>query len=246
MLSILQITCIQQEHDRKELSLKADHSEELKRVQLQAEDDLREKTILLRNEHEVQIKVLRHQHEDECKKLQEELDRQKSREDRQRALLQLQWKVMSDKTQEDPEVNSKKDYSISSIKMRDSSNRKRSQCALDSPFPGATQTPVSNLLKKVENVNPGSAISVPNIVTHHEYEVETTNGRTITKRRKTKSTVMFGDPRKHKKANTPKAHTPRAIVKEIKGDRHLHPSNIGELFSEGSLNPYADDPYAFD
>lgn len=42
MLSILQITCIQQEHDRKELSLKADHSEELKRVQLQAEDDLRE------------------------------------------------------------------------------------------------------------------------------------------------------------------------------------------------------------
>ncbi|XP_034675852.1 synaptonemal complex protein 1-like isoform X1 [Vitis riparia] len=251
------ITRIQQEHDRKELSLKADHSEELKRVQLQAEDDLREKTILLRNEHEVQIKVLRHQHEDECKKLQEELDRQKSREDRQRALLQLQWKVMSDKTQEDPEVNSKKDYSISSIKMRDSSNRKRSQCALvrvenrekDSPFPGAIQTPVSNLLKKVENVNPGSAISVPKHskkVTHHEYEVETTNGRTITKRRKTKSTVMFGDPRKHKKANTPKAHTPRTIVKEIKGDRHLHPSNIGELFSEGSLNPYADDPYAFD
>lgn len=28
-------------------------------------------------------------------------------------------------------------------------------------------------------------------VTHHEYEVETTHGRTITKRRKTKSTVMF-------------------------------------------------------
>lgn len=29
-------------------------------------------------------------------------------------------------------------------------------------------------------------------VTRHEYEVETSNGRTITKRRKTKSTVMFG------------------------------------------------------
>ena len=28
-------------------------------------------------------------------------------------------------------------------------------------------------------------------VTHHEYEVETSNGRTITKRRKTRSTVMF-------------------------------------------------------
>lgn len=28
-------------------------------------------------------------------------------------------------------------------------------------------------------------------VTRHEYEVETSNGKTITKRRKTKSTVMF-------------------------------------------------------
>lgn len=25
-----------------------------------------------------------------------------------------------------------------------------------------------------------------------------------------------------------------------------HPTNIGDLFSDGSLNPYADDPYAFD
>jgi len=27
---------------------------------------------------------------------------------------------------------------------------------------------------------------------------------------------------------------------------HPHSANIGDLFSEGSLNPYADDPYAFD
>lgn len=32
----------------------------------------------------------------------------------------------------------------------------------------------------------------------------------------------------------------------IKGGGHAKPSNIGDLFSEGSLNPYADDPYAFD
>lgn len=31
-----------------------------------------------------------------------------SQEDRQRTLLQLQWKVMGDKLQEDQEVNSKK------------------------------------------------------------------------------------------------------------------------------------------
>ncbi|XWS15003.1 hypothetical protein CRYUN_Cryun35bG0057200 [Craigia yunnanensis] len=250
------VTRLQQEHDRKELNLKADHHEELKRAQLQAENELREKTTSLRNEHEVQIKALRCQFEDECRKLQEELSLQKSKEDRQRALLQLQWRVMGDKPQEEQEVNSKKDYSISSIKMRDSDVGKRSQHSLvrpeneekESPFPGVTQTPMSKLLKKVENTNTGSVMSISKHhkkVTHREYEVETTNGRTITKRRKTRSTVLFEDPRKHKKVRTPKVHTPRSFVKGTKGS-HPNASNIGDLFSEGSLNPYADDPYAFD
>lgn len=34
-------------------------------------------------------------------------------------------------------------------------------------------------------------------------------------------------------------------MKGMKGG-NPRPSNIGDLFSEGSLNPYADDPYAFD
>ncbi|KAG5042176.1 hypothetical protein JHK87_006091 [Glycine soja] len=99
------------------------------------------KTMFMRNDHEAQIKALRCELEDECRKLEEELHLQKSKEDRQRALLQLQWKVMSDKPKEDQEVNSKQ---------------------------------------------------------------------------------------------------------SIKGGGHPHPSNIGDLFSEGSLNPYAEDPYAFD
>ncbi|KAF3944041.1 hypothetical protein CMV_029457 [Castanea mollissima] len=250
------VSHIQQEHDRRELALKADHSKELKRAELEAENELREKTVSLRNEHEAQMRALRCEHEDECRKLQEELDLQKSKEDRQRALLQLQWKVMSDKPKEDQEVNSKKEHSISSSKMRNSGGSKRSQHALErplgeekeSPLVGATQTPVSKLLKKVENVNTGSVMSIPKHhkkVTHHEYEVETSNGRTITKRRKTRSTVMFEDPKKHKKMNTPKANTPRSFVKGVKGGLP-RPSNIGDLFSEGSLNPYADDPYAFD
>ncbi|XP_057490889.1 synaptonemal complex protein 1-like isoform X1 [Actinidia eriantha] len=249
------ITRIQQEYDTKELNLQSNHSEELKRVQLQAENELREKTMQLRNEHEVQLRALKCQREDECRKLQEELDVQKSREDRQRALLQLQWKVMSDKPQEDREVSSKKNYTVTSTKMRNSDGGRRSQRALvsvdneakDSPYVKATQTPVSNLLKKVESVNTGSVMSIPKHsrkVTHREYEVETSNGRTITKRRKTKSTVMFGDPRKHKRG-TPKVNTPKVVLKGIKGG-NPHPSNIGDLFSEGSLNPYADDPYAFD
>ncbi|KAL0351441.1 UNVERIFIED_CONTAM: Synaptonemal complex protein 1 [Sesamum calycinum] len=225
------INNIQQQHANKETSLISKHTEELKLAQLQAETELREKTKLLRSEHEAQLRDLRCEHEDECRRLQEELDMQKAKEERQRALLQLQWKVMGDNPQEDQEVNSKKNYSISSTKMRNKDGSKRIQHALDrteveekdSPYLKATETPVSNLLKKVENVNTLPKHSRK--VTHHEYEIETSNGRTITKRRKTKSTVMFGG---------------------VKGGARPNPSNIGDLFTEGSLNPYADDPYAFD
>ncbi|XP_065848227.1 synaptonemal complex protein 2-like [Euphorbia lathyris] len=246
---------IQQEHDTKEMSVKAAHTEELKRTQLIAENEMREKTIQLRNEHDVQMKALRTEHEDECKRLQEELNLQKTKEDRQRALLQLQWKVMSDKPRNDQEVTSKEEYSVSSIKMRDPAGGKRSQCLptrlesreKDLPFPRQTQTPVSKILKRVDNANTGSVMSISKHhkkVTHREYEVETNDGRTITKRRKTR--IMFEDPSKHKKMNTPKAgRTPRTALKGIKGVDRSHPSNIGDLFSEGSLNPYADDPYAF-
>uniref|UniRef100_A0A6N2KK29 Uncharacterized protein n=1 Tax=Salix viminalis TaxID=40686 RepID=A0A6N2KK29_SALVM len=70
---------IQQERDGKEISLKAAHSEELKCAKLQAENEMREKIMEVRTEHEVQMKALTCQHEDECRKLQEELDLQKSR-----------------------------------------------------------------------------------------------------------------------------------------------------------------------
>ncbi|KAL2584692.1 hypothetical protein AAZV13_14G143400 [Glycine max] len=175
----LLVTQMKQEHDKMQLSLIAEHNEQLKRTQLQAENELREKTMYMRNDHEAQIKALRCELEDECQKLEEELHLQKSKEDRQRALLQLQWKVMSDKPKEDQEVNSKQ----------------------DSPHIEATQRPVPKLLKKVENVKTGSAVSIPK---HHRK------------------------------------------MQSIKGGGHPRPSNIGDLFSEGSLNPYADDPYAFD
>ncbi|XAR62159.1 hypothetical protein NMG60_11016800 [Bertholletia excelsa] len=247
------ITRIQQEHDTEVEKLKSNHCEELKHLQLQAEIELREKTTLLRNEHEVQLKALRDQHEDECRELQEELVIQKSKEDRQRALLQLQWKVMGEKPQEDQEANSEKNYSVASTRMRSFEAGKRSQRALVnvenaeqvSPYLRPTQSPVSTLLKKVEKVNGGSLPKHSRKVTHHEYEVETSNGRTITKRKKTKSTVMFAEPGKHKRRGTPKTHMPKDVPKGIKGG-NPHSANIGDLFSEASLNPYADDPYAFD
>ncbi|KAJ8625697.1 hypothetical protein MRB53_034227 [Persea americana] len=247
---------IQQEHEKKESSLRLQHSQELERVQHQADNELRERATLMRKEHEVQMRSLRHQHEDECRKLQDELELQKAKEEKQRALLQLQWKVMGDKKHEDREVESKKEFSVSSIKMRDTGGGNEDQLALISPenegkninFPGAMRTPVAKLLKKIEKGNTGSIADIPKHskkVTRHEYEVETSNGRTITKRRKTKSTVMFGDPAMHKKAKSFKTPNVRKSQKVMKG-AHSRPSNIGDLFTEGSLNPYTDDPYAFD
>ncbi|XP_010535536.1 PREDICTED: synaptonemal complex protein 1-like isoform X2 [Tarenaya hassleriana] len=253
------IISIKQDFENKELNLKAKHDEEMRRAQILAENELKTRITALRNEHEVQLKAFKCQYEDECRKLQEELDLQKSKEERQRALLQLQWKVMSDKPPEEQEVNSKREYSVSSIKVRESrpGGSKRSQHISvrgdgdeqDSPFVKATGTPVSQLLKKVENANTGSIMSIPkhhHKVTRREYEVETNNGRTITKRRKTRSTVMFEEPRKHKARTTPRAKTPKSIIKVTTTSGPPRSSNIGDLFSEGSLNPYADDPYAFD
>ncbi|KAL8482086.1 hypothetical protein ACS0TY_027710 [Phlomoides rotata] len=245
------ISNMQQEHANKETRLVSKHTEELRRAELHAETELREKTKLLRSEHEAQLRALRCEHEDNCRRLQEELDLQRAKEERQKALLQLQWKVMSDNPQEDQEVTSKKNYSISSGKRRTKDGSKRTHrphdmvevVEKDSPYPQAAETPVSNLLKKTENVN---NIPKHRKVTRHEYEIETSNGRTITKR-KTRSTVMFGDPRKHRKRDTPKAKTAnKASIQGVKGGVEPNPSNIGDLFTEGSLNPYADDPYAFD
>ncbi|XP_075496834.1 LOW QUALITY PROTEIN: synaptonemal complex protein 1-like [Primulina tabacum] len=240
---------IQQGYNSKEMTLISKHSEELRRSQLQAETELREKTASLRSEHEAQLRALRCEHQDECRRLEEELDILKTKEEQQRALLQLQWKVMGDNPQDDQEVNSKKTRRSGSGKRTKHDLDRTKGDEKDSPNQKDSQTPVSNLLKRVEKVNPGSVMSLPKHsrkVTHHEYEIETSNGRTITKRRKTKSTVMFGDPRKHGNRDKPKPKTPNQATKGTKGGGHQNPSKLGDLFSEGSLNPYADDPYAFD
>ncbi|GAB2290631.1 hypothetical protein Dimus_024909 [Dionaea muscipula] len=227
------------EQEKKESSIKADHLQELKRIRLEVEHELREKTKMLKSEHEVQIKALRQQHDDECKELQQELDLQKSKEERQRALLELQWRVMGDKPQEDQEANSKKDYSVTSVREMNTGRAIRSKHGSvrgkvevrDSPYLAAVQSPMSALLKKVEKANSGNMMDISKHsrkVTHREFEVETTNGGTVTKRRKTKSTVMFGDPRRHKKTVTPKANTPKGLVKGTIGEEYQPASNIGQ------------------
>lgn len=240
------------------MAIRLQQDEELQRAQLQAETELREKATSMRKEYEVQMKSLRQQHEDECRKLQDELELQKLKEERQRKLLELQRKVMDDNQSSESDVHSKKEYSVSSIKMKDSVGERGDQLALVRPenegkninFPGAMRTPVAKLLRKAEKGNTRNLIDIPKHskkVTRHEYEVETSNGRTITKRRKTKSTVMFGDPGMHKQVNRKNSNTKDVTkVQKVTKGAHARPSAIGDLFTEGSLNPYTDDPYAFD
>ncbi|XP_024007441.1 synaptonemal complex protein 1 isoform X2 [Eutrema salsugineum] len=253
------ILTIREEHENREFNLKAKHDEELRQAQIQAENELKERITTIRDEHDVQLKAFKCQYEVDCKKLQEELDLQRSKEERQRALLQMQWRVMSDKPPEEQEVSSRKEYSVASAKVRGSrpAGSRRSQHTAvmmhdddeqDSPFVKATDTPVTKILKKVENVNTRSLMSSPkhrSKVTRREYEVETKDGRT-TKRRKTRGTVMFEEPRRRSTRFTPTAKTPRSIAKVAGISSHQRSANIGDLFSEGSLNPYDDDPYAFD
>ncbi|CAF2060577.1 unnamed protein product [Brassica oleracea var. botrytis] len=252
---------IQKEHETREFNLKAKHDEELRQAQIQAETELTERITTLRNEHDVQLKAFKCQYEDECKKLQDELDLQRSKEERQRALLQMQWRVMSDKDPEEQELNSRKEYSVSSVKVRaprparPASKRSKHATVMqdgdeqDSPFVKAAETPVTKMSKKVENANTRSLMSSQkhhSKVARREYETETNDGRT-TKRMKTGGTVMFEEPRRRSTRITPKAKTPRSIAKVAAIRSHPPQSaNLGDLFSEGSLNPYADDPYAFD
>ncbi|CAN8233973.1 unnamed protein product [Cochlearia groenlandica] len=252
------ILTIREDHENREFNLNAKHDEEMRQTQIQAETELKERITTLRDEHDVQLKAFKCQYEDDCKKFQDELDLQRSKEERQRALLQMQWRVMSDKPPEEQEVSSRKEYSVSSVKVRNSrpagSRRSQHLPAMEdgdeqvSPFVKVAETHVTKMMKKVEKANTRSLMSSPkhrSKVSRREYEMETNNGRT-TKRRKA-NTVMFEEPTRRSTRFTPKAKTPRSIAKVATGISTQPPSaNIGDLFSEGSLNPYADDPYAFD
>ncbi|KAL5165403.1 Synaptonemal complex protein 1 [Glycine soja] len=127
--------------------------------------------------------------QDECRKLEEELHLQKSKEDRQRALLQLQWKVMSDKPKEDQEVNSKQ---------------------VDLCF---------NLFVcvclQMDAIFANFHVGIPLVVWFDILH------------------LSFG---RHSWGNE---KTFLVYLNSIKGGGHPHPS-------KGSLNPYAEDPYAFD
>ncbi|KAJ4891150.1 Synaptonemal complex protein 1 [Raphanus sativus] len=84
------IHTIREEHENREFNLKAKHDEELRQAQFQAEIELKERITTIRNEHDVQLKAFKCRYKDDCKKLQDGLDLQRSKEERQRALLQMQ------------------------------------------------------------------------------------------------------------------------------------------------------------
>ncbi|XP_078444407.1 synaptonemal complex protein ZEP1-like isoform X2 [Wolffia australiana] len=241
---------IRMDFDMRETKIRSSHLDEMQRAKMEAENEIKEKMASMRKEYDMQMQVLRHQHEDSCRILREELELLKSKEERQRTLLQLQRKVMDEKSQQnDMEVNSKKEYSVSSRKMRDPNIVSESQISINRQAVDDCNmgTPVVSMIKKIKETK-GDQVNIPKHrkkVTHHEYEIETSNGHTITKRRKTKSTVMFGEPTSRKRVNL-KSPTVRADENTATKARRGRPAAIGDLFSESSLNPYAEDPYAFD
>ncbi|XP_078166341.1 synaptonemal complex protein ZEP1-like isoform X2 [Carex rostrata] len=232
--NITTISKLQQEFNEKELSIRTHHKEELHRLELHAENELRDRLSALRKEHEIQMKSLKMQHEDDYGKLQEELELQKSKEEKQRALLQLQWKVMGDNQQGEQE-----EYSASS-KRRELLGRRQSQRSLispeakrkDSSLPTILPSPITSIMRKERKM------------TQKEYEVEVGSGRS-TKRKKTRNSAVFeetnGGTQKSAFSKPPR----QSQAPSMAGGTQKR-SAIGDLFSEGSLNPYADDPYAFD
>ncbi|KAJ3679592.1 hypothetical protein LUZ60_017603 [Juncus effusus] len=247
--NVATIRRLEKEFSEKEMRVLAHHKEELHRSELHAENELRERLSVLRKEHEIQMKSLKMQHEDDCRKLQDELELQKNKEEKQRALLQLQWRVMGENQQGDQEVNSKKEYSVSS-KRRESYARRELQHSIISPEPerkdvnlqGILESPIASIMKKVDKRSPKQRK-----MENHEYVVEAGTTR-VSKRRKSRNSSMFVEPNANQKSTlskTPTASKARKAPPVVSGN-HPPRTAIGDLFSEGSLNPYADDPYAFD
>jgi synaptonemal complex protein 1 len=108
--------------------------------------------------------------------------------------------------------------------------------------------PLDNIGAKSEKGKAENFVTFPKHskkVTQHEYEVATSDGtKTITKRKRTRSTVMFGDASADVDIDPKKVNGGRKQRKRLKSS-HPCPSTMGDLFGDGSLDPYADDPYAF-
>ncbi|CAI0407496.1 unnamed protein product [Linum tenue] len=235
------ITEIRKKYDEEKLEIinteKEKVSRQLQDMERNCNQKLSEQLVRIQEEHASKIKQdndkkeisLEAHHIEELKLAESEAMHVEREEDKQRALLEMQLKVMSNKRGDDQNVNFNKEHSVSSVQMLDHRKIRKSPRSLARP----------------ETAKRGNAVGIPQ-VTRPEYEVETADGRTIAKRRKTKITAVLEGPMKQNKRSTPKAViTPRRIKGATATPLH-RPSNIGDLFSEGSLNPYADDdPYAF-
>ncbi|KAI5071654.1 hypothetical protein GOP47_0013905 [Adiantum capillus-veneris] len=81
-------------------------------------------------------------------------------------------------------------------------------------------------------------------VTHHEYEVATSDGRKTITRKRTKSTVMFESPLDVKRMGKRKSTRISSQHRKAKPSR-VYATTMGDLFGGKSLDPYSDDPYAF-
>eukprot|EP01018_Ginkgo_biloba_P005005 Gb_09288 [translate_table: standard] len=159
----------------------------------------------------------------------------------QRALLELQVKIMKDKLKEEAqrkendlgtslekvlsELISLREFSVSSIKVRATDCNQDQHASLirkekGQNSPGRSLMALEQVRPKVEKGKENSFISIPKHskkITQHEYEVATSDGRkTITKRKRTKSTVMFGDASADVKIDAKKVNGSKKSTKQTK------------------------------
>ncbi|XP_059071359.1 synaptonemal complex protein 1-like [Cryptomeria japonica] len=80
-------------------------------------------------------------------------------------------------------------------------------------------------------------------ITQHEYEIATSDGKkTVTKRKRTRSTVMLESSADMEESRK-KVKARQKLTNQRKGVKasHMRPSTIGDMFGGGSLDPYAFD-----
>ncbi|CAN6275834.1 unnamed protein product [Urochloa humidicola] len=125
------VSRIHQDNEYKESMLWTYHKEELQRIRSNIEKGLRMMFSLLRKQHGLQKHMLRMQHEDEWHTMQEKLDNQKSKEEKQRAASLFKSKVFGETQQV---ANASRSVHTKSYKH----NSKRSKDGTDQRYPGNT------------------------------------------------------------------------------------------------------------
>ncbi|KAJ7557411.1 hypothetical protein O6H91_05G125700 [Diphasiastrum complanatum] len=225
----------QRENGSKELEIKIRALQNQRQTEINELKSQQESYLLeTSKDHEMRLKILEDQHEQTILKIQE--SHQKDLDEYKEKLLLWKAKV---ETAETGDV-------LSNIEKCKESEQDH--------IPLVTQnTQVNKLRSRKDKARTNTLRNVPTHstkVTQHEYEVATSDGKkTITKRKRTKSTVMYEEKSDGASVDITERNSKKRSKSTLKGQRKKQLDSHGtlkELFGGGCLDPYNGDPYAFD